>query len=327
MTMSLVLVHLAAVCRWQGRSTMSVRVATLKVVGLVLLGLLTAARPLGAKGPTFGALEVLSEPSDAGLYIEGFLAGHTPVKVDRVLPGGPYRLVLKKGSYDDYVKDLRVTAGEITKVQASLTPDSGSWHSAVRHEDDWSPILKQQMKQYKKAKSQRSFRTYRLLEVSNFLMKSDVVVQPRHLYSLLRDLALQLDRKTKFQSFVTNYKGGPSARWLATGGGSSEPTLVLSGVVTGYRPGSRARRAAIGFGYGKTEIHCVFRISEKATGRMLFTRAEKGSVSGSVGYTLGGSSWPDVAAEAGLDAVFSGNSSKATKALASRMAKAIAANW
>ena len=106
MTMSLVLVHLAAVCRWQGRSTMSVRVATLKVVGLVLLGLLTTARPLGAKGPTFGALEVLSEPSDAGLYIEGFLAGHTPVKVDRVLPGGPYRLVLKKGSYDDYVKDL-----------------------------------------------------------------------------------------------------------------------------------------------------------------------------------------------------------------------------
>lgn len=273
-------------------------------VFLCLLGLF-ASSTLAAEKPKYGAIDVVSEPGTAQVYIEGFLAGETPVKVDQVLPGS-YQLVIKKDSYDDFVQGIQVTAGEISKVEARLTPDSGTWHSPVRAGDDWMPILDKDKKRYEEAKSKKRFRSYKVLEISNFLVKSDEEVPPDHLYALLRDLAIQLDKKVKFNKFVTNYTHGPSARWVDSGGSTEEPTLVLSGVITRYQRGSRAKRYFVGFGAGKTRVYCLFRFVDKATNEVLLERMENGSIS------VGG---------------FGGRSAGAMKELASDIAKVIKKNW
>lgn len=229
--------------------------------------------------PKFGAIEITSEPSAARVYIEGFLAGETPVKVDQVVPG-TYRLVIKGDSYDDFVQDVQVSAGRIKSVYTRLNPNTGAWHSPLREEDDWIPVLDKDKKRYEKAKSTKRFRDYKVLEIGNFLMKSDEEVPPDHLYALLRNLAIQLDEKTKFDKFVTNYTWGPSQRWVESNTEITEPTLVLSGVITRYQRGSRSKRFFIGFGAGKTRVYCLFRFVDKATNEVLLERMENGSISG-----------------------------------------------
>lgn len=256
--------------------------------------------------PKFGSIEIASEPSAARVYIEGFLAGETPVKVDQVVPG-TYRLVIKGDSYDDFVQDVQVSAGGIKKVEARLDPDTGAWHSPLREEDDWIPVLDKDKKRYEKAKSTKRFRDYKVLEIGNFLMKSDEEVPPDHLYALLRHLAIQLDEKTKFDKFVTNYTWGPSPRWVESNTEITEPTLVLSGVITRYQRGSRAMRLWVGFGAGKTRVYCLFRFVDKATNEVLLERMENGSIS-----------WEFSFADA---------SARAMKELAEDIANAVRKNW
>ena len=278
-----------------------------KALVLVCLFGLVGSAALAAEKPKYGAIEVVSEPAAARVYIEGFLAGETPVKLDQVLPG-EYRLVVKKDSYDDFVKDVEVIAGEIDKVEARLANDSGTWHSPVREEDDWTPILDKDKKRYHKAKSKVPFRDYKVLEISNSLMKSDEEVPPDHLFSLMGDLATKLDKKTKFEKFVTNYTRAPSDRWVASGEGNGGPTLVLSGVITRYQRGSRAKRWLVGFGAGKTRLVYLFRIVDKQTNQVLLERLENGTVAG--GFSL-----------------FGGSSAGAMKELAGDIAQVINKNW
>ena len=113
---------------------------------LVCLLSLPILNALAQDEPKFGAIEIASEPGAARVYIEGFLAGETPVKVDQVVPG-PYRLVIKGDSYDDFVRDVPVAPGEVSKVEASLKSATGAWRSPVRKEDDWTPILDNDMNQ------------------------------------------------------------------------------------------------------------------------------------------------------------------------------------
>ena len=256
--------------------------------------------------PKFGAIEVASEPGAARVYIEGFLAGETPVKVDQVVPG-TYRLVIKGDSYDDFVQEVQVAPGEVSKVSASLKSPTGAWHSPVRKEDDWTPILDKDMKRYEGAKSTKKFRDYKVLEIGNFLMKSDEKVPPDHLYAVYSDLVTQLDEKTQFNKFVTNYTRGPSPKWGESNSGG-EPTLVLSAVITRYQRGSRAQRYFAGFGAGKTRMYCLFRFVDKATNEVLLERMENGSISGGFG-------------------LFGGASAGAMRELAEDIASVIKQNW
>jgi len=265
-----------------------------------------AAKTVAADEPKYGAIEATSEPSASLVYVEGFLAGKTPVKVDQVLPGA-YRVVIKQESCDDFVKDIKVTAGEISKVETHLIPNTGKWHSGVRPEDDWTPILDKDKKRYENSEAKKKLRGYKVLEISNFLNKSDEEVPPDHLYILLHDLTIQLDKKTKFNKFVTNYTEGRSPRWVESED-TEEPTLVLSGVITRYQRGSRAKRYFVGFGAGKTRMYCLFRVTDKATGEVLLERMENGSIGG--GFAFVG-----------------GASAGAMKELARDIANAINKNW
>lgn len=140
-------------------------------------------------------------------------------------------------------------------------------------------------------------------------MKSDEEVPPDHLYAVLRDIVSELDKENLgFQTFVTSYTRGPSARWKESGPGLGEPTLVLSGVITRYQRGSRAKRYFAGFGAGKTRIYCLFRLVDKKTGDVLLERMENGSISG--GFSL-----------------FGGASAGAMRELAEDIAHVIKTNW
>ena len=264
-----------------------------------------ALNGFSADEPKYGTIEIASDPEAVQVYIEGFLAGETPVRVEQIVPGS-YRLVLKRDSYEDYVEDIQVNAGEISKVKASLKTDAGGWHSTVRDEEDWIPILDENKKKYEKAESTRKFRDYAVLEIGNFLVKSDEEVPPDHLYALFRDLAKALEEKTKIANFVTNYTLGPSPKWSESDIDNDKPTLVLTGVVTKYERGSRAQRYFVGFGAGKTRMYCLFRFVDKSTGEVLLERMENGSISGGL---------------------FGGGSAGATKELAEDIAKALKKNW
>jgi hypothetical protein len=272
----------------------------------VCLLALALANASAEEAPKYGSIEVLSEASGARVYIEGFLAGEAPVTVEQVVPG-TYRVVAKKDSFDDFLHDVQVTAGEISKVEVRLTPDTGAWESPVRGENDWIPILDKDKRKYEKAKSTKRFRDYKVLEISNFLMKSDEEVPPDHLYALMRDLVTKLDEKTQFKRFATDYTTAmPSPSWIESSGGPEEPALVLSGVITRYQRGSRAKRYFVGFGAGKSRIYCLFRFVDKESGEVLLERMENGSVS------MG---------------LFGGASAGAMEELASDIAKVIKKNW
>jgi hypothetical protein len=276
-----------------------------RVTGFCVLVLPLAAALAAAEEPKYGAITVNSEPAGARAYVEGFLAGETPVKVEQLLPGD-YRVVVKQEGHADFVQDVKVAKGQIVPVEAKLAPDPSAWSSPVRAEDDWTPVLDKDKERYEKATSKAHLGDYKVLQVSNFLMKSDETVPPDHLYALLPGLATQLDKKTRFAKFATNYTKGPSPRWAASGEDPNEPTLVLSGVITKYQRGSRTTRYLVGFGAGKTRCYCLFRLTDKKTGDVVFERMENGSVSG------GG---------------FGGASSDAMKELAEDIAKAVKGNW
>lgn len=276
-----------------------------RVSNVSVLALLLAAALVGGDEPKYGAISVTSEPTGARAYIEGFLAGETPIKVEQLLPGD-YRVVVKQDGHADFVQDLTVAKGQIGPVEAKLAPDPSAWTSPVRAEDDWTPVLDKDKDRYEKAASKARLRDYKVLQVSNFLMKSDETVPPDHLYALLPDLAKQLEKRTRFAKFATNYTKGPSSRWVATGEDTDEPTLVLSGVITKYERGNRTTRYLVGFGAGKTRTYCLFRLTDRKTGEVVFERMENGSISGGL---------------------FGGGSSGAMSQLASDIAKRVDGNW
>ena len=250
-----------------------------------------------------GSIKIDSEPPAASVYIEGFLAGVTPLTVGD-LPPGTYRVVLKSASHGDYIEDVVVAKEEESSLSATL-PASGP-RSSLRAEDDWTAVVgKDARKPYEKAKASKKLREYEVLEIANFLLKSEELLPADRAYTIFGDLSRELDKKTKFRQFVTNYTEAPSERWSLEGDATA-PTLVLSGVITEYQPGSRTKRYTIGFGAGKTRAYCLFRLVDKKTGELVFERMENGSISGSM---------------------FGGSGAGAMKEIGQDIAKAIKKNW
>jgi hypothetical protein len=202
-----------------------------------------------------GSIKVDSEPAGAAVYVEGFLAGVTPLTVEN-LPPGSYRVVLKSPSRGDNYGDVVVAEGEESTFSAVL-PATGP-RSPVRSGEDWTPVVgKDARKPYEKAKASKKLREYEVLEIGNFLVKSEKPLPADRAYTIFGDLSRELDKRTEFRQFVTNYTQAPSERWKLKGDPTA-PTLVLSGVITEYEPGSQTKRYMIGFGAGKTRAYCLF---------------------------------------------------------------------
>lgn len=252
-----------------------------------------------------GSIEVTAPIEGAPVFVEGFLVGQVPAHVTG-LPPGDYRVVVKGFEGGDFVEDVTLEEGQTVSVSAEA-PATASWASPRRAEDDWVAVAKDDQKRLEKAEAAKPLRGYTRLELANFLVKSDETVQPEHLFSLFGNLLRGIEDRKKLRELelATNYSSGGSDRWVSQEG-SNEPTMILSGVITRYDPGSRAKRYFVGFGAGRTRIYCLFRLVDKATDEVLLERMENGSISGGL---------------------FGGSGSGATKELGQDIAKAIEREW
>jgi hypothetical protein len=70
--------------------------------------------------PTTGRITFESEPTNAGIYLEGEFKGNTRLELDGVEPG-TYDAVIRKAGYDDWTGRVDVAAGKISEVRAELT--------------------------------------------------------------------------------------------------------------------------------------------------------------------------------------------------------------
>jgi len=273
------------------------------LVALVSWAPVATAAMITQEESEVGIMELSSEPEGASVYIEGFLEGVTPLKRGE-LPPGEYRVVFKSPSYADFVEDVYLLGGRTVNVSATLS--QGETSSAIRGEDDYTPVVgDDQREPYEDAKAVKKLREYDTLEIANFLVKSEDPLKPEHLYPFFQDLAKGLEKRTEFRRFVTIYTRPISEKWVESDD-SEGSTLVLSGVITEYQAGSRAKRYLVGFGAGKTRAYCLFRLVDKDTGEVVFERMENGSISGGV---------------------FGGTDSGAMEELGDDIGKAIDKNW
>src|SRR5215831_8902917 len=88
-----------------------------------------------SKKDTHGSVRVESD-STADVYIEGVFSGKTPLEVQSKNPA-TYRVVVKRGSYDDFVKDVEVSKGTQSLVKATWTAQATKAVLAIRSEDDF----------------------------------------------------------------------------------------------------------------------------------------------------------------------------------------------
>ncbi|HSF19679.1 MAG TPA: PEGA domain-containing protein [Vicinamibacteria bacterium] len=274
-----------------------------RAVFVVLFATVSPVQAVPTENET-GTIEVRSTPPGASVYIEGLFSGTTPAVVAGV-PAGSYRIVVKHDGLGDFAEDVVIESQNTAVVDATL-PRSG-YRSPVRDDEDYTGVVgKDARKPYENAKSQKKLSNYQVLEIGSFLVKSEDPLEPELRYTIFHDLAEQLDKKTKFTTFVTNYTKGPSERWREDRVSDDEPALVLTGVITEYQKGSQTKRYLVGFGAGKTRAYCLFRLMDKSSNEVVFERMENGSVS------MG---------------LFGGSSSGAMKEIGEDIAKAIEGNW
>jgi len=132
---------------------------------------------------------------------------------------------------------------------------------------------------------------YQQVEVAKFEVKEGVQFPESYLTTLMGELVAQLQETKKFKQASSEGVGQ---------GAADVPTLRLTGVVTEFKPGSRAKRYVIGFGAGKTKVVADIKFIDKATGEVLY----QGSVDGKV-----------------IIGMFGGESVGATRGLAKEVAK------
>jgi hypothetical protein len=220
------------------------------------------------------------------VYIEGFLAGETPLTV-AALPAGRYRIVLKKKprtrreerdgdtymvieeAYADSVHDVEIAAGKTARLSAKPAPTrSLSLLGSLREEDDWMPPVARRDERLENPRCAAKLRGYYVLEVSNFLAKGPDPIPPEHLYVFLPALARELDTQTEFRYLVTNHTRAPSPRWRDPKEGFIEPTVILSGWLAAYHRGPD----------GQARADCMWRLVEKKGGKVLLERLDSGSL-------------------------------------------------
>jgi hypothetical protein len=132
---------------------------------------------------------------------------------------------------------------------------------------------------------------YQQIEVAKFEVKEGVQFPESYLTTLMGELVAQLQETKLFKQ---------AAREGESQGVADAPTIRLTGVVTEFKPGSRAKRYVIGFGAGKTKVVADVKFIDKATGEVLY----QGLVDGKV-----------------IIGFFGGESQGATRGLAKEVAK------
>jgi hypothetical protein len=77
------------------------------------------AKAIGDAGATAGGLNVLSRPAGARVFVNNQLAGSTPIAIPN-LPAGPATVRIELDGYLPWTTTVGISAGEQTRVAASL---------------------------------------------------------------------------------------------------------------------------------------------------------------------------------------------------------------
>ena len=91
------------------------------VIGLAaMLGLTTSSPPVLAVGAPFGSLLVESDPAGAAVYVDGRLAGETPLTLPAI-SAGVHRVRVVRLGYLENSRLVTVKAGTRATLRARLT--------------------------------------------------------------------------------------------------------------------------------------------------------------------------------------------------------------
>ena len=91
----------------------------------------TDVTTLPTTAPSKGTVSVQSTPDNANVYLDGVMAGITPVLIEEVEPG-LHTVIIEKTGYNPWESNITVNAGATTIVSATLAstppPETGSIH-------------------------------------------------------------------------------------------------------------------------------------------------------------------------------------------------------
>jgi hypothetical protein len=132
---------------------------------------------------------------------------------------------------------------------------------------------------------------YQNIEVARFDIKEDTKFPVESRDVIMSQVVEELKQLKKFKQVSS--AGETTAQ-------DAGPVVRLSGVITKYKPGSRAKRYLVGFGAGATKVVAHITFTDVTSGATLFEKDVDGTV------------WIGV---------FGGDSSGATRGLAKEVAK------
>jgi hypothetical protein len=108
---------------------------------------------------------------------------------------------------------------------------------------------------------------YTAIEVDIFVADNGVAFPSDRQRALVEDIAREAS--ITFQTVIILREGDPTPNGHAV--------LRISGTVTRFKPGNRAKRYLIGFGAGATVIQAQVRFADAATGQVLMIRKVQGT--------------------------------------------------
>ncbi len=112
---------------------------------------------------------------------------------------------------------------------------------------------------------------YRVIEVNDFQIQEGVELKPEYFTALKDELQKQLEDSHKFQAVLR--PGEPSPQ-------PDMPVLRLTGVITKFNAGSRAKRYLLSYGAGSSQIFVHTKYLDRATGETVIEGEVIGTLSG-----------------------------------------------
>ncbi len=107
------------------------------------------------------------------------------------------------------------------------------------------------------------------IEVVKFDVREGIQFPPDYQVLLVEDLIKQLENSKKFKQVIRTGENPADA---------AAPALKLTGTITEYKAGSRAKRYLVGFGAGKTKVVAQVQFVDRTTGSVLLDRKVDGKV-------------------------------------------------
>jgi hypothetical protein len=107
---------------------------------------------------------------------------------------------------------------------------------------------------------------YAIVEIDRFVAEQGVGFPPDYQIALVEDIVREIKRVSKSIDIIREGEPLPPGR----------AAMRISGTITQFKPGSRAKRYLIGFGAGSTVVKAHVKFTDAATGDVLVEKDLRG---------------------------------------------------